>query len=321
MRAPPSIRARRSATNTASASEPYPPPSASSVSSPMPIPRTTPCSRRSAFSPRSPSEALSETSAAIGAKNGCRWLITSPAISQATVAAAVACRSSQTSSISIGDRCVQARLSRLTITARTASIVASFGAEPPSGFGRGEVGNDCHDRWSQRGGEVPVGRVVTLAALHGVGGSVIGPRVAERLGVEFLDRAIPSSVAKRAGLSEVAVTDADEGPHSLWSDVFDALGRASPPTGASGQPEGLDLEDRRLHAEIERFLADASRDGGVVLGRGGAVVLASVPGALHVYLGGARDARIERVRELDGIDRETAARRVKVNDRARRDYV
>jgi cytidylate kinase len=150
---------------------------------------------------------------------------------------------------------------------------------------------------------------------------VIGPRVAERLGVEYLDRAIPSSVARRAGLSEVAVTGADEGPHGLWSDVFDALGRASPPTGASGQPEGLDLEDRRLHAEIERFLADASRDGGVVLGRGGAVVLASVPGALHVYLGGARDARIERVMELDGIDRETAARRVKAHDRARRDYV
>lgn len=163
--------------------------------------------------------------------------------------------------------------------------------------------------------------MVTLAALHGVGGSVIGPRVAERLGVGFLDRAIPSSVAKRAGLSELAVTEADEGPHSLWSDVFDALGRASPPTGASSQPEGLDLEDRRLHAEIERFLADASRDGGVVLGRGGAVVLASVPGALHVYLGGARDARIERVMELDGIDRETAARRVRAHDRARRDYV
>lgn len=168
---------------------------------------------------------------------------------------------------------------------------------------------------------MPVSRVVTLAALHGVGGNVIGPRVAERLGVEFLDRAVPSSVAKRAGLSEVAVTEADDEPRSRWSEVFGALGRASPPTGASGQPEGLDLEHRRLHAEIERFLADASRAGGVVLGRGGAVVLASVPGALHVYLGGDRQARIERVMDIDEIDRETAARQVKANDRARRDYV
>ena len=166
-----------------------------------------------------------------------------------------------------------------------------------------------------------VSPVVTLAGLYGAGGSIVGPRVAERLGVPFLDREIPSSAAKRAGLSEAAAADADEEPRSRWNQVLDALGRASPPSGASGQDERLDLEERRLHAEIERFLADASRGGGVVLGRGGAIVLASVPGALHVYLGGSRDRRVERVMELDGVDRATAARRVKAHDRARRDYV
>lgn len=166
-----------------------------------------------------------------------------------------------------------------------------------------------------------VGRVVTLAALYGAGGSVIGRRVAQRLGVQFLDRAIPSSVAKCAGVPEAAVAEVDDDPRSYWNELVNALGRSSPPTGASNQVEQLDLGSRKLHAEIERFLADASRSGGVVLGRGGAVVLASVPGALHVYLGGSRDRRIERVMELHGIDRATAARRVKSHDRARRDYV
>jgi cytidylate kinase len=172
-----------------------------------------------------------------------------------------------------------------------------------------------------RGGEVHVNRVVTLAALYGAGGSVIGPRVAERLGVQFLDRAIPSAVAQRAGIPESAVAEVDEGPRGRWDQILDSLGRASPATGASNQPERLDLEQRNLHAEIERFLADASRSGGVVLGRGGAVVLASVPGALHIYLGGPEDGRIERVMKLNGVDRQTAARRVKAHDRARRDYV
>jgi cytidylate kinase len=166
-----------------------------------------------------------------------------------------------------------------------------------------------------------VGRVVTLAALYGAGGSVIGPRVADRLGVPFIDRAIPQSVAERAGVTETAVADADEQPRSRWDEVLDALARASPPTGASGQVEQVDLEERRLHAEIERFLADSSRAGAVVLGRGGAVVLASVPGALHVYLGGDREARVKRVVDLHQIDRATAAQRVKANDKARRDYV
>jgi cytidylate kinase len=166
-----------------------------------------------------------------------------------------------------------------------------------------------------------VSRVVTIAALYGAGGSLVGPRVAERLGVPFLDRAISTSVAKRAGIPETAVEEAAEAPRSRWDRVADALGRAAPPSGASGQVERLDLEERRLHGEIERFLADASRTGGVVLGRGGAVVLASVPGALHVYLGGARDGRIERVMSLNRIDREAATRRVDANDGARRDYV
>jgi cytidylate kinase len=168
---------------------------------------------------------------------------------------------------------------------------------------------------------VDVKPVVTLAALYGSGGSDVGSRVAERLGVRFLDRAIPSSVAQRAGLPEAAVAGVDEEPRSRWNQVLRAVGRASPPSGASGHVERLDLEFRKLHSEIERFLADACRAGGVVLGRGGAVVLASVPGALHVYLGGSRDRRIERVMDLQGVDRSTAARLVKSNDRARRDYV
>jgi cytidylate kinase len=163
--------------------------------------------------------------------------------------------------------------------------------------------------------------LVTIAALYGAGGSRIGPRVAERLGVRFLDRAIPSGVAKRAGLPEAAVADVDEQPRSGSQRLLALLGRASPATGASAQVERLDLEERRLRAEIEDFLAHASLAGGVVLGRGGAVVLADVPRALHVYLGGERKARVRRVTELQGVDRATAARRVKATDRARRDYV
>ena len=33
--------------------------------------------------------------------------------------------------------------------------------------------------------------VVTVSALYGAGGSVVGPRVAEELDVPFLDRQIP----------------------------------------------------------------------------------------------------------------------------------
>jgi cytidylate kinase len=164
--------------------------------------------------------------------------------------------------------------------------------------------------------------VVTLAALYGVGGSLIGPRVAERLGVAFLDRAIPASVAERAGVTEEAVDAVGERRQAGIDRLTATLARVVNATTATGESvERVDFEERRLRAEIEEFLARASRSGGVVLGRGGAVVLRDVPGALHVYLGGSREDRVERAMELEDIDRETAERRLKANDRARRSYV
>ena len=172
---------------------------------------------------------------------------------------------------------------------------------------------------STRAGRPPV---VTLAALHGTGGSVVGPRVAERLGVEFFDRAIPMTIAERSGLTEEAVAAVEERPRRGVERLVATLGRVTDATAATGHPvEGVDLEERRLRAEIEEFLVRASRAGGVVLGRGGAVVLASVRGALHVYLGGPRDGRVEQVMEAERVDRGTAERLVDAHDRARRENV
>ena len=164
--------------------------------------------------------------------------------------------------------------------------------------------------------------VVTVAALYGANGSVIGPRVAERLGVEFLDRAIPASIARETGLAEEALGSVDEQPRSRSQRVVSALARVSNPTAGTGLAvERVHTDERKMRSEIEAFLARASHSGGVVLGRAGAVVLRDVPGALHVYLGGSEDARVEVAMEREGIDRKTAERRLVVSDRARRAYV
>jgi cytidylate kinase len=171
-----------------------------------------------------------------------------------------------------------------------------------------------------RGGSKPRRPVVTIAALYGAGGSAVGPRVAERLGVEFLDRAIPASVARRMGLPEAAVASYDEQPRSRMGRLVESLARVPNPSGDESA-EHLDLDEDRMQAEIEEFLARASASGGVVLGRGGAVVLGSVPGALHVLLTGPRQARVEQAMRIEGVDQKTAEQRLEANDSARREYV
>jgi cytidylate kinase len=164
--------------------------------------------------------------------------------------------------------------------------------------------------------------VVTLAALYGAGGSVVGPTVAERLSVPLLDRAIPETVAKQTGLTEDAVADIDDQPRSTMQRLLASLGRSTTASGgAAGSVERLDLQERSVRASIEEFLARSVVSGGVAVGRGGMVILQSVPWALHVHRGGPREARLRQRMSLEGIDHATAERRQRVEDRTRIEYV
>jgi len=149
--------------------------------------------------------------------------------------------------------------------------------------------------------------VVTIAAEHGAGGDLVAPRVADALGVPFLDRALPAWLAAAAEEFE------------RQNPLVGRLARASTML-ASAPVERIDRDEARIRDELAEFLARASTEGGVVLGRGGAVVLADSPAALHVLLSGGRQGRVARVAGREGVDHEEADRRVRALDRARREY-
>jgi len=168
--------------------------------------------------------------------------------------------------------------------------------------------------------------VVTIAAYYGAGGTVIGPLVAHRLGVDFLDRGVIPGVAAALHVSEQAVESYED--HSGGSGTLlgslarvaisntDPVARRS--TGALDT--GLDNDEHRYRAAIDDFLISATRSGGVALGRGGYIALHAVPGALHVMLDGPRDDRVRQAMELEGIDQATAERLLDINDTARIEY-
>jgi hypothetical protein len=160
---------------------------------------------------------------------------------------------------------------------------------------------------------------VTLSASFGAGGSRVGPAVAERLGVELLDRAIPARVAERLA---VPLDDALAHDESLG----DAIGRLASSfallpelAGAMIQAGVLAGEDYRR--ETERIILEHADAGEVVLGRGGAIVLRDHAEALHVRLDGPQERRIAQAMELGGLARADAERMRRDSDRAREAYV
>ncbi len=164
--------------------------------------------------------------------------------------------------------------------------------------------------------------VVTISATYGAGGGFVAPQVAERLGVTFLDRAIPASVA--ADLAEppeevLAVEDELSRGFSRWISFFSASGAVW-----TGIPP-LELEGHHDEAAYKEHIAAVLRrevrHGAVILGRGAAIVLADHPGALHVRLDGPPEARIAQVMDLGGLDERSARRAQHHTDTARHRYV
>ncbi len=170
--------------------------------------------------------------------------------------------------------------------------------------------------------------VVTLSASFGAGGSLIGPRVAERLGLPFLDRAIPVAVAEALAVPMADAMAYDERRKTGMGRALASLARAAAApdtvfgTAPTARTSLSDQPEQAFRDETERVLHQiAETRGGVILGRAGAIVLANERTALHVRLDAAVERRVARATAYEGVDEAVARKRLAETDRAREGYV
>ncbi len=163
--------------------------------------------------------------------------------------------------------------------------------------------------------------MVTISASYGAGGSAVAPRVAERLGLPFVDRAIPVAVADDLGVSTEEADELYRNVSGRWPRFLAAMTSLSydfaMPIVQEVTTEGSDLAkctDDHLHR--------LAREGGaVVLGHAAALVLAGRPDALHVRLDGPPEARVAAAMRQHGIDHDAAQTAMRENDKLRTGYV
>jgi cytidylate kinase len=177
----------------------------------------------------------------------------------------------------------------------------------------------------------PTARVVTISASYGAGGSVIAPRLAERLHLPFVDRVISADISDAAGRSAKASMEEEgrsgeglsggEKAASPGSRLFSYLARGASAGTITAPPIDVDTDDDlRVRAEAA-LAAIQGGAGGVVLGRAAAVVLAGRPRTFHVRLDGPAARRVVVAARIEGVDPERAAQRLARTDRARELWV
>ena len=175
--------------------------------------------------------------------------------------------------------------------------------------------------------------IITISRQFGAAGVPVGRVLAERLGAEFLDRAIVAQVAVRSGIPETELETYDERLPSFWQRVASALTTSSPEVAMPVTPYPEQLSHLTTHdrlVAITRTVIEeaAERGNAVIVGRGAAFILGRQEGMLHVQLHASMDARIRyltsRVEEIPGetpLDERSLRELCRSIDAARADYI
>lgn len=165
-------------------------------------------------------------------------------------------------------------------------------------------------------------RVLTVAREFGSGGGKIARRVAEELQWTLLDNALIREVAR---VGRVAPDDAkryDERVDSWWRRLhFGALEAACIAAGAAPADAQLVDAESTIAAITQRVISRAAAQGNcVIVGRGAQCVLQTRADVFHVFVYGAWDERVSRVRSrMRSV--QDIENLVQCTDRERADYI
>jgi Cytidylate kinase-like family len=163
--------------------------------------------------------------------------------------------------------------------------------------------------------------IVALSAAYGAAGSQIGPGLARRLGVPFIDRGIALAVAERLDISvDDALAHEEPAGRSLLERLLSGFVDADAGAPTPLPPDTVTPDDFHRASE-QALLAQAATGRGVILGRGAVAALRKDPRVLRVRLTGPVARRIEHAMHVRGLARDTAERTVRALDRTHADYL
>lgn len=165
--------------------------------------------------------------------------------------------------------------------------------------------------------------VITINREMGSGGRTVGRKLAEKLNVEFCDKALIRALTEKYNLSTEEVERLKGRSHSWWRDLLNRLseGQGMMPTGQI--PAKLDIptteEIFKVETEILKGLAETTSC--VITGRSGFFVFRNEPNHLSILVQASMPHRIERVMRKQNMTEEEAIKTIEKVDKMRENYI
>lgn len=164
-------------------------------------------------------------------------------------------------------------------------------------------------------------RVITIEREYGSQGAEFAHRLAERLGWKLIDRCLIDEIAHKAGVPKSMAEQCDERldpwyyrmGKSFWHGSVDRL---------PAPPKDQVFDSERMVEFVRSYLKQCLADGNcVIVGRGAACALASLPGVFNIFVYASLTRKIRWFEQHFPEQAGRAKAELEATDRRREEYI
>ncbi len=168
--------------------------------------------------------------------------------------------------------------------------------------------------------------VITINRELGSGGRTIGRKLAEKLGVEYHDKALINALDEKYNLSTEEIEAIKGRSNHWWDDFKRVVGISSSLERGSEKDSIIDIPDLlttdelfRAERKIMKELAESGSS--VIAGRSAFFLLSDHPNHISILIQAPREYRIQRVSQKQGLSAGEAEKVIDKVDQMRENYV
>lgn len=170
--------------------------------------------------------------------------------------------------------------------------------------------------------------VITINRELGSGGRTVGQKLAEKLGVEFYDKAVIKALQEKYHLTVEDIEKRKGDSNNWWAEAKRMLSISLGVSGNVGHydtiarhPAAMVTTDEMFKVETEILKNIAETESCVVAGRSGFFVFRDHPNRLSVLIQASMPNRVARVAKKQNMTEEEARKAIDKVDEMRENYV